>query len=846
MGGLRRFGMIALAFAAAVAALGTAVRAGPLRVQAGEHDRFTRLVVTAQGTGGWVLGRTSLGYALQLPGAGDAADLSGALARISRRRIADLTSAGGTGRIDIALGCDCHATAFEMSGGRVVIDIADGAPAKSSPFEADLPTAAAPETAGQDGAAPAETAPGAATLAFRPGSAQAAGLPPLWQGAGSAVRLDPPAPAGTQKPQGRDARPATSAPNPSLPPVAPLVQPAPPVAPAPQALPPEVPARAIRATEDALLIQLGRAASQGLVERPPPHPASPVQKPDRAPDRPASEGRGQPDRAPGVAGETEREAADGPRAAGSTREIAFLAETSLDRDSRDNPALRHLTADGGRCIPDGEVAIAGWGRAGPVAPQLAEARAGLTGEFDRPDPAAVARLAKLHLYLGMGAEARQVLAAFPVRVVDGQLLTDMARIVDDEPVGEASVLPGLRDCDTQVALWALLATPAGADARDTNSAAVVRGFSGLPAGLRHLLARRLAARLTAIGAADAARSIRNALAREAGPEARIVGMMDAERALRAGRAAEAEVSLDRIARGNDALSAEAALLAVEARTDQGAASPPALTEAVSALAFERRNDPDGPRFAAAAITARAASGDIGEAFAAYRRWQGEGRAADRQATAAALFARLTERADDGLFLREFFTGQDILVEAGAEAPARLALAGRLASLGFAAEAGRVLSANQSAAPEGRLVLARAALVQFRPDDARTLADGIAGGEAEAIRAAALTMAGRPGEAAAAYAATGNDEASAAAAWSAGDWTGAARSERFRAAAEGLGLTGAGGPRAPAGARPEAGTTLAGSRALVERSSLVRKLLGDLLAAEGAPVPPPAAAATATP
>ena len=191
---------------------------------------------------------------------------------------------------------------------------------------------------------------------------------------------------------------------------------------------------------------------------------------------------------------------------------------------------------------------------------------------------------------------------------------------------------------------------------------------------------------------------------------------------------------------------------------------------------------------------------------------------------------MTEKANDTAFLQGFFGERAILAEAGARTPVRLEVADRLVGLGFAEEAGQLVKADPALSGEGQLVLAKAALALYRPSEAEAQLAGLAGAEADRIRAAALSMAGRPHEAAGIYARLGAGEA-AAAAWSAGDWATAANSVRFGAATDALGLTGPG--LAPV---PDAGATLAASRALLDQSEGVRKTLGTLLEDDAAPAP----------
>jgi len=71
--------------------------------------------------------------------------------------------------------------------------------------------------------------------------------------------------------------------------------------------------------------------------------------------------------------------------------------------SRDLPEtfrdLSEITSIQGQvCPPDSMLAISTWGDARPFAEQIAQARHGLFGEFDRIDPDIALKLAKTYLY----------------------------------------------------------------------------------------------------------------------------------------------------------------------------------------------------------------------------------------------------------------------------------------------------------------------------------------------------------------------------------------------------------------------------------------------------------------
>ena len=796
---------------------------GTVKVQAGDHGDFTRLVIAAGEKTGWSLGRTIDGYELRLIDPQARFELGQIFDKIGRGRIADIGPAERPGALGLTLGCDCHATAFAMNGGRIVIDIADGPADKTSAFEQDF---GAPEggaaASGKGGATapspPASDGSSPATLAFRRTAEPAPAFPPVWQNYGSAI-------AGrvaladlsvaAQVPPAGGFGPTTAAPSPETPRFSPhdfaIPQPSIPLA---------IPDPSARAAEDELLRQLSRAASQGLVTLPDPTFAKPA---DPAPARQSSS-------------ENARTTADGP-ALPDTPKVSstpsFFAETSLDRDSRATALSRHLTPTGTGCVPDSDLAVAAWGTGAPVATQISAARADLTQEFDRADPKAIEKLAKLYLFLGMGHEARQVLIAFPAKVPNAQLLADIGTLLDGGTLGPQSPLHGMRDCDTQVALWSFLAAPTPEDVRQVDTSVVVRAFSGLPAELRHILARPLASRMSAIGAEDAARSVRNALARKIGTADREVGMLDAERALGEGRLPAAEAGLDRLAQGNDQIAAQAVLYGVTARLGQTKAPPAKLVEAAAALAFEKQGSPDGAAYAEAAILGQAALGNFDEAVATYRRWRDSQPKVDRAGVTAALLDLVIDRADDGRFLSIFFGEAEMVAALSPEAPVRLKLADRLAGLGFAQEARGVLGQDMGRSDAGLLLSAKVALALYQPQEAQAYLTGLEGADAMALRAEALTMAGDPRAAAPLLADLGQSDAAARTAWSGGDFAvAAAHSDRLKDAAAGLGLL---SPQARKGAP---GATLSGSKALLEDSAAVRQVLEGLLAAP-VPVSPPA-------
>ena len=843
-----------LIWAGLVALAGLPVQAETIRVRAGEHDGFTRLVFEPAKKTGWQLGRVPGGYELRLADPALSFDTSAIFDRVPRRRLADVRPSGVAGVLALAVTCACHATAFETQKGQIVVDVASGPAAAQSRFEKPFAAAGAPPVSAnplphpKTARATARVQDGmAATLVFRPRQNQDASLPIYWRNIANQTEITPPdtRPALTANPPPGRAKPAdrwspppaavtaghgrtggaqlrTIVPKPIVPkpivpdPIVPDPAEVSPAAATGAHLPLPVSDPEVAAIEAEILHQLSRAASQGLVaiDRPTVSGLAGAAAGDTA-GQPVG---GQPPRA------AEKSAASRPDAPGPGGQVEFHAETSMDRDAADNPAARHLTADGARCPGPADLDLAHWGDATAATVQITAARAHLSGEFDRADADAIGKLARLYLYFGMGAEARQTLMAFGVDVAQASLLGDIAQIVDDRPVARASALHGLRDCDTPVALWAFLAAPASDDVRFAEVPAIVRTFSGLPGHLRALLGQRISNRLIEIGAVDAANSVRNAVARQAVDDNRVVGMLDAGIDLENGKADKAERALDRLAESNDRLATDAVLLAIRSRLARGEAIDPKQVETVAALAFEHRNSPDGARFADLEIIARAATGDFAGAFASYERWKKHAPDVGREDTALRLFGLLAAKAPDREFLKSYFARRHLLADTGADLALRLDLGGRLASLGFAEDVRDVLAGEAAHTERGRLQLARAALDLFEPRDALAQLAPLKAADAQVLRAAAYAMLGDHLAAADALELAGAPEAAAEAAWAGGDWARAAQgTEALKAAVTGLGLA----PGEPAEAS-DPHTTLAGSKAALDESAALRQTLVDLL------------------
>lgn len=767
------------------------IAAGPalaetFRVRSGEHTDFSRLVVDGLPAGtAWTLGRADEAYELRLAIDTAGFDIGDVFRLIPRTRLQGLdTGAPSSLRLNVAEGN--HAAAFETPSGALVIDIRSGPPPAGSRFELPIDPPPAVQTA-----APA--------MVYRPAPAPPPRLDVFWQG-------------------GLDSEPDAAPP-----------------APAQMPLAPSLPDPRVAQAEAELMMQLGRAAAQGLVEidvTPSSKPAS-----SRGGGRTAASA-GEPEAEPGagLAGPADLTGQQNPAG-----HLAIHAETSMDRALADEVELFGVTSNGEECLPDSVVDLASWGDARTFSEQLSDAQAGLLGEFDQPDPVAVERLVKLYLYHGFGAEARATAAAFGLPAARSDLLMTLAQILDDGHARAPGALAGMADCDGSVALWATLAEARVPPGATVDHGAVLRAFSGLPLHLRRTLGPGLVDRFVEAGAPDTARAVRDAILRAPGDHGPGLQMIDARLDLAQGDGAAAEAELAAVVEGDGPMGPEALILLIENHLRDGRPVPAALTESAGALAFEHRDAELGAALSRAHLLGLASVGQFAEASAelvrAGSRWSAE----ERRAVGRELLESLAAWPDDAEFLARFLADRDLFDRADPPVDLRLSVARRLLENGFAAEARQALGSGGRSVAEGRMIAAGAALQEGDAGTALALLSGMVGAEPARLQAEAHRLAGDHAAAAEAYRRAGLPEFEAAEHWRAGNWdavrssgTGPQRAVLAIAPAQDAGAAQVPGAEEPA--------SLAAGRALLAASRSARNAWTTLLAEPGPPAPGGAEAA----
>jgi len=683
------------------------LRAETIRVRAGEHEGFSRLVLEFPAAPQWAFGRVDGGYEFR-PTPGEINyDLAEVFRLIPRARIAALEDRG-QGRLFLAVSCACHADAFDLRQGRVVLDIKDGVPAGAdAPFEARLP----------------DLRPVAASDPPRTGTTSLerarAGLP-----------LFPPGPVASPSPVAQ------------LPEESPVAR---------DILQDDPPQERVLAIETALLEQIARATAQGLLD--PNLEAVQIRREEMAPPAPDQPVEAEPPPLPTPA----------------TPQGHVAIETSVDRAAAAEPQILR-TDTGADCLPPEYFDVAAWGDPIDHGAQIATYRTDLVGEFDIPDAVALTRLARYYVYLTFGAEAKALLRQFPDAIERADLLAVLADVVDRGHSDVAPALAAQMVCDSPAALWSILVQPELRRGQSINAPAAILAFTTLPAHLREYLGPGLVARFLEIGDVDSADAIRAAVGRGALAPSGDLSLLDARMDLAMGDLGDATTSLDEAISQADGALPDALLTRVDSALAAGQSVPPDLIALLSSLAFERRGTDLGQQLKAAEIRARAALPDFDAAFAELDRAQRDGTLAPGtlETLWSDVFGQIAERGADASFLQMVVPR---LAQAQSLAPEkRRALAARFLSMSLPGPARQLLFGDGAPpVPEDRLLYARAALQENNPDVAVSYLAGIDGPEAKSLRAQAFDLAGDHPAAMQLYGELGDAQGQQRAAWLGGLW-----------------------------------------------------------------------------
>lgn len=699
-----------------------------ITVTSGEHATFSRLLLEPPTDASWRVGRVAGGYEFRLDDPDTTFDLRQAFARIPRTRIAALEDRGG-GRLFLSVPCACHLSAFDAQPGYVALDIVDGpTTVEAAPFNDPFPDIPDTAPAPAQPVAPVSATKADDTITPDAGPDPSANLPLTFPTRTFDPFGDVVAHQGGHIYTGPE---GTEDPGPNL---------APP--------PPVDPSNRVRDAEATLLDQIARAAAQGLLDADitlPDVPGIDTEPPD--PVRPTLDAPPEP-------------------AVNGSGHVAIT--TSIDRANKERVPRR--TGDGNACLPDRYFDIPNWGTPLRTGSDIGIYRSDIIGEFDEIDGLGVTALIRHYIYITFGVEALAVLSRFPADIERPDILTMMAQIMDREQAGNAALMVAQMACDGPVALWAAAAQPRLYRYQEIDTAAVRLAFLKLPPHLRRHVGPPLASKFLAINDKTTADALRTGAARAMDPPSAALQLLDARREIATGDTRAATQRLDAAAPTADELLPETLIERIEAALAAGEAVPEGIIDLVESVGFEHRGTETGAALARAEIRALASAGYFAEAFGRLDGARADGTATGDTAIdlGREIFSLLVDNASDTEFLSR--SGRRLDEAATLPADLRRKVATRLLDLGFPGAARPVLG-DTGALPEiaDRMIYARIALAQEKPQVAVGYLAGLDAPEALRLRARALSMARDHPGAMAAYADLGDGDARVREAWRGGNW-----------------------------------------------------------------------------
>lgn len=710
---------------------GNIAQAETVTIRSGEHADFTRLVLYLPRPLDWDLETKENKSTLTIRGNNITFDLGAAFDKISRQRVASLAPAPSENALEIELNCDCVVTSFLHENSMLVIDIGDNSNSEF-PEVAEQPQTAAPLFGEADSDPMRAISESSNNLEARYSARQPYSFGQVGHVTtsrarefylGFGVALDATSPTAETQATMDEERLARL--------------------------------KRVKDAELRLIEQIGRAATQGLLSVQQTQIGSTLSAENTGEVQPSEE----------VVEIAQATQSENPMA-----NVNLIAESSIDRSLLQTVDAMPQTRNGDACLSNEELAIETWGTTADFGAQLGQYRANLFGEFDQPNTGVALELAKLYLFFGFGAEARETLNMVDIAPRQKMLYLSLARIMEQKFDPIPGPLRGQLDCDTAAAFWSALASPEIPQSAEINIAALLRTLNTIPIHLRTHLGPILSERLTLAGEPGAAASVLRVLNRGMERPNSQIHMAEATLEMSEGNLEAASVSLDAVVTANTELSPDALVNLIETLLTRGEAVPPKIADLAGAFAQERRDEPIGQDLRRVHILALADAARFVDAMQELERFKSDKSLSGYRELRSKTVQILAEKADDLTFL-EFALYQSHETPDQIDPDTANFVANRLINLGFSSPASNfILAPTEGAAGRDRRILrARLALAERRPRRAEAELLGLEGPKVDKLRAQAQSMTGNHGRAQQFYASLDQAVSENSEAWLAEDW-----------------------------------------------------------------------------
>ncbi len=257
---------------------------------------------------------------------------------------------------------------------------------------------------------------------------------------------------------------------------------------------------------------------------------------------------------------------------------------STDQQWGKNSPITSMNTEERTCIPHDILSIVNWGGVEPFTSQLSRVRKQNVENSGGVDRLEYMRVAKLYLYFGFGAEAKQILLSLDTNDKLKDIYIAISDIMDGVD-SSSNVFSGQSNCDSNVALWSILSANADTFGKPVNYDAALRALSRLPIHLKrhlaHLVIKKLEEEEQFSASSRIQQTLRSALKVENTP-----WTYDMSEALPADKLEDHSIS---IVNYNNENSPLALIKLIDDRLDRAAGIPLEWAVLVGAYAHEKRN-----------------------------------------------------------------------------------------------------------------------------------------------------------------------------------------------------------------------------------------------------------------
>ena len=544
----------------------SAIAAQNVIVRAGAHDGFSRLVFQFDRQTLWSLKKREHGYSIFFASQDLDFDFSRVFRFIGKNRITSVASRVEFNKsvVSIDVACECHVVFFAIGTGRLVVDIVDGQADETALLEKSETPAVKPES--DVVVAETETPQTADAGLIRKANDEDSRANSI---AGSTEAIRP-----TQLPA--------------------------------LTMPLTVPDLRIELAQNELIEQLGRAMSQGVVQSAilDGDPFTAIRQQTEPTTLPADDPK-RPAQMPETPNKDEYQPID---------HLNFRTESALDRDKTTNTLAAVAARAARECLDAGFFELASWNTGDDFPTEVGRLRQGLVGELDHVDVAILEKLVRLYIVNGFGSEALGLIRDFKGLVKHGEMLAELAELLESGRVLNGSKLAGQAKCTGPAILWgtsALKTIPVG-ETPDFDE--INRLFTELPKEVRRRIGPVMGQKFLEAGHPERAAEIADLVTRAPGDHGPDFTMFTARLDFAFGRIPAGRAKLLGLINANHKNAAEAVILLLRDYLTRAEAVPQFLIVDAAARALEMRHSTEGEKLRMLELEARAQAQDQAVAF----------------------------------------------------------------------------------------------------------------------------------------------------------------------------------------------------------------------------------------